>query len=96
MTAANRCPVCSAECFSCGTPGTGPGITIRPAAAGPVALYEVQRDGRALRMKLNAADAARLGGVLVGAPPEEPKAKARPAANKARRASNKNPRTKRS
>ncbi|MCK1813259.1 hypothetical protein MTQ13_03050 [Streptomyces sp. XM4011] len=89
MTASNRCPVCSAECSSCGTPGTGPGVAIRPATSGPVAVYEVQRDGRTVRMKLNAADAARLGATPVGGETDEPQGKVRPAANKARRAPNK-------
>ncbi|MFB7900033.1 hypothetical protein ACFC1B_27325 [Streptomyces xiamenensis] len=89
MTAANRCPVCSAECSSCGTPGTDPGITIRPATSGPVAVYEVQRNGRTVRMKLNAADAARLGATPVDGETHGPQGKSRPAANKARRAPNK-------
>ncbi|MEU2889400.1 hypothetical protein [Streptomyces albidoflavus] len=91
MTAASRCPVCSADCTSCGTPGAEPGISIRSATSGPVALYEVQRDGRLVRMKLNASDAARLGGVLVGEQRDEPQRKARSTANKARRAANKSP-----
>lgn len=64
---------------------------------GPLQLYEAQVNGYATRMRLNAADAERLGGVPVEAPetrafPEdrvEPPAKKRAARNKSRSASNK-------
>ncbi|WP_077057370.1 hypothetical protein [Streptomyces sp. MP131-18] len=61
---------------------------------GPLQLYEVQVDGYTTRMRLNAADAERLGGVPVNVPEPvpmdaAPKRKQRTVANKAQQPANK-------
>lgn len=89
------CPVCHEAHASCGPPSTSTPVDqpIQEAAVGgQLNRYKViTPSGVQTVMKLNAADAERLGGIPLDAEPAAqtpPQAKARPsAANKARTAS---------
>lgn len=92
-----RCP-CGAPGASCGPPSTSVALNVdhikEAAMGGPLRKYRVTVGSTETVMKLNPADADRLGGVPIDTVPEEeaasdegpaPEAKARTgAANKAR------------
>jgi hypothetical protein len=75
-TMQGRCPACGAEHAACGTPSDAVPVDQNvevAAVGGPLEKYTVTMpNGVETVMKLNAADAERLGGVPVDAPAEEP------------------------
>lgn len=100
-TMQGRCPACGAEHAACGTPSSTVPVDQNvevAAVGGPLERYTVTMpNGVETVMKLNAADAERLGGVPVDAPAEEPieepaeepQAKKKAVPNKARTATRK-------
>ena len=100
-TLGGRCPACGGEHAACGSPSGSVPIDQSwevAAVGGPLKRYKVTTpSGVETVMKLNQADAERLGGELLeqeGAEaaeetPTRPAAKKRTAANKARTAQNK-------
>lgn len=96
-TVKGQCPACGAEHAACGTPSNTVPVDQNvevAAVGGPLNRYKVVTlSGVETVMKLNAADAERLGGVPVDAPAEEPaeepQAKKKAVPNKARTATRK-------